>query len=75
MSSVCRVLAAGFCVLQAILQDAEDPTQVRLLYANKTPDDILLKEELDKMSQDSGGRFKVRASWQLVAASHASIAC
>lgn len=47
------------CCLQAVLQDQKDTTQIRLLYANKTPDDILLKDQLDEMAQKSGGRFQV----------------
>ncbi|WIA11609.1 hypothetical protein OEZ85_011714 [Tetradesmus obliquus] len=46
-------------VIKAILQDPADSTQLRLLYANKTPDDILLRQQLDELQQASGGRFKV----------------
>lgn len=37
-------------VAKAILKDPEDKTQVALIYANQTPDDILLRDELDKMA-------------------------
>jgi hypothetical protein len=49
------------CCFQAILQDPGDSTQLRLLYANKSPDDILLRQQLDDLAQASGGRFKVRS--------------
>lgn len=45
-------------VLQAILKDPEDTTQVALLYANQTPDDILLKAELDAAAAEHSN-FKV----------------
>ncbi|KAE8683563.1 hypothetical protein F3Y22_tig00111200pilonHSYRG00106 [Hibiscus syriacus] len=34
-------------VIQAILKDPEDETDMYVVYANRTEDDILLKEELD----------------------------
>ncbi|KAL5558335.1 hypothetical protein UlMin_034546 [Ulmus minor] len=34
-------------VLQAILKDPEDDTEMYVVYANRTEDDILLREELD----------------------------
>ncbi|XP_024538193.1 NADH-cytochrome b5 reductase-like protein isoform X2 [Selaginella moellendorffii] len=40
-----------FQVLNEILKNPEDKTQVSLIYANLTPDDILLKNELDKLSE------------------------
>ena len=36
-------------VIQAVLKKAEDATQLSLLYANVSPDDILLREELDAL--------------------------
>jgi len=46
-------------VPQAILQDKQDSTKLRLLYANKTPDDILLRDQLEEMAEDSKGQFQV----------------
>ncbi|XP_024535904.1 NADH-cytochrome b5 reductase-like protein [Selaginella moellendorffii] len=40
-----------FQVLNKILKNPEDKTQVSLIYANLTPDDILLKNELDKLAE------------------------
>jgi len=37
-------------VLQAILKDPEDRTEVSLIYANQTPDDILLHTQLDDLA-------------------------
>ncbi|KAM7253072.1 hypothetical protein ACFE04_025690 [Oxalis oulophora] len=34
-------------VMQAILKDPEDETEMHVVYANRTEDDILLREELD----------------------------
>lgn len=44
-------------VMQAILKDKGDETEVALLYANQSPDDILLHAELQKMAADA--RVKV----------------
>mmetsp|Transcript_16545 Transcript_16545/g.21890 ORF Transcript_16545/g.21890 Transcript_16545/m.21890 type:complete len:969 (-) Transcript_16545:142-3048(-) len=55
-SNIC-MMAGGtgitpmFQVISAILRDAEDFTNVFLIYANNTEDDILLLEELDQMSK------------------------
>ncbi|ERN04504.1 NADH-cytochrome b5 reductase-like protein isoform X1 [Amborella trichopoda] len=37
-------------VIEAILKNPDDNTQISLLYANISPDDILLKEKLDMLS-------------------------
>jgi nitrate reductase (NAD(P)H) len=47
-----------FQVLQAALADPEDATEIALLYANQSPDDILLREELDALAA-ADARFKV----------------
>ena len=44
-------------VIKAVLKQADDDTQLSLLYANQSPDDILLFEELQEMAKDA--RFKV----------------
>ena len=36
---------------QAILKDKEDETRVRLVFANQTEEDILLRPELDAFAQ------------------------
>ncbi len=40
-----------------MLRDAGDATVMRLVYANQTEEDILLKRELDEMAKDK--RFEV----------------
>lgn len=37
-------------VIEAILKNPDDNTQVSLLYANVSPDDILLKQKLDRLA-------------------------
>lgn len=49
-------------VVQAILKDPEDDTEMFVVYANRTEDDILLREELDGWAKKCD-RFKV---WYVV---------
>ncbi|XP_043715008.1 nitrate reductase [NADH]-like [Telopea speciosissima] len=49
-------------VIQAILKDSEDETEMYLIYANRTEDDILLRDELDSWSAKNE-RLKV---WYVV---------
>ena len=37
-------------VIKAVLKRGDDATQLSLLYANVSPDDILLREELDALA-------------------------
>lgn len=46
-------------VLQAVLRDASDATEVSLLFANQTEDDILLRETLDSLHREHKDRFRV----------------
>ncbi|KAK9836934.1 hypothetical protein WJX81_000653 [Elliptochloris bilobata] len=41
-----------FQVIKAVLRDKSDATEMRLVYANQTEDDILLRRELDDMAKD-----------------------
>ncbi|KAK7301293.1 hypothetical protein RJT34_12154 [Clitoria ternatea] len=50
-------------VAQAILKDPEDRTEMHVVYANRTEDDILLRDELDEWANRFGDRFKV---WYVV---------
>ncbi|XP_059280356.1 nitrate reductase [NADH] [Lycium ferocissimum] len=50
-------------VMQAILKDPEDDTEMYVVYANRTEDDILLKEELDAWAEKIPERVKV---WYVV---------
>merc|ERR1719350_819788 len=46
-------------VAQAALRDPDDKTELSLILANKTEDDILCKDMLDDLAQKHKGRFKV----------------
>lgn len=46
-------------VMQAILKDPEDDTKMYVLYANRTEDDILLRDELDAWADKYQERVKV----------------
>ncbi|KAI9034338.1 hypothetical protein DFJ74DRAFT_13195 [Hyaloraphidium curvatum] len=48
-----------FQILRRILSDPFDRTAIRLVYANRTEEDILLRSELDSLSQRHGDRFSV----------------
>ncbi|CAI0397354.1 unnamed protein product [Linum tenue] len=48
-----------FQVARAIMENPKDKTNVSLIYANVTFEDILLKEELDNLAKSFPGRFKV----------------
>ncbi|KAI4307322.1 hypothetical protein L6164_030524 [Bauhinia variegata] len=50
-------------VAQAVLKDPEDRTEMYVVYANRTEDDILLKEEMDAWAKEYSDRFKV---WYVV---------
>ncbi|KAM0952700.1 putative oxidoreductase [Dioscorea sansibarensis] len=53
-------------VIQAVLQDKHnDHTEMHLVYANRTEDDILLREELDQWAREYPEQFKV---WYVVEA-------
>ncbi|CAJ1357502.1 unnamed protein product [Effrenium voratum] len=50
-------LTPCYQVLSAILRDPKDTTKVRLLYANRTPDDILARETLEELAAKHPHRF------------------
>ncbi|CAM0885067.1 unnamed protein product [Alopecurus aequalis] len=51
-------------VIQAVLRDQpEDETEMHLVYANRTEDDILLRDELDRWAAEYPDRLKV---WYVV---------
>lgn len=52
-------LTPMFQVARAILENLKDKTEISLIYANVTYDDILLKEELDDFQKIYQGQFKV----------------
>jgi len=52
-------VAPMFQALHPLLKTSGDTTQVRLLYGNVSPNDILLRAELDQFAQDHPDRFEV----------------
>lgn len=48
-----------FQVARAILENSKDKTKVHLIYANVTNEDILLKEELDRLASEYPDRFSI----------------
>ncbi|KAF9203140.1 hypothetical protein BGZ59_001792 [Podila verticillata] len=46
-------------LIRAIVKDPTDRTEVRLIYANRTAEDILLREELCQLEKESAGRVKI----------------
>ncbi|XP_051139382.1 nitrate reductase [NADH] 2-like [Andrographis paniculata] len=46
-------------VMQAVLKDPEDETEMYVVYANRTEEDILLREELDDWAANFPARVKV----------------
>ncbi|CAJ1396652.1 unnamed protein product [Effrenium voratum] len=52
-------LTPCYQVLAAILRDPEDTTKVRLLYANRSPGDILAREILEELAENHPERFQL----------------
>jgi len=48
-----------FQVVQAVLNNPDDRTKVSMLYANRSVDDILLKDRLDALASVHPDRFKI----------------
>ncbi|CCW61840.1 unnamed protein product [Phytomonas sp. EM1] len=46
-------------IIHAIRKDPSDRTEVDLIYANQSPEDILLREELDTFVREGEGRVRV----------------
>jgi len=46
-------------IVGGLLRDKTDKTKINLIFANVTPEDIILKDELDTFAKDHPGRFKV----------------
>jgi len=46
-------------IIRAVLKDPEDKTQLNLLYANQTEDDILLRKELDAAVEENPDQLRV----------------
>ncbi|KAL6852698.1 hypothetical protein ACO1O0_007246 [Amphichorda felina] len=48
-----------FQLIRAICEDSRDTTEVSLIYANRTEEDILLRSELDRFARQYPKNFKV----------------
>ncbi|KAF9348326.1 NADH-cytochrome b5 reductase [Mortierella sp. AD094] len=48
-----------FQIIGALLKDKTDKTKINLIFANVTPEDIILKDELDAYAKAHSDRFKV----------------
>ncbi|OMJ20349.1 NADH-cytochrome b5 reductase-like protein [Smittium culicis] len=46
-------------IIHKVLHNPDDKTKLKLLFANTGIEDIILKEELDKLAADHGDQFKV----------------
>lgn len=52
-------IAPMYQIITEILRDPQDKTQISLIYANVTADDILLKAELDKFAKEHPDQLKI----------------
>jgi cytochrome-b5 reductase len=48
-----------FQIIQSILKSRHDDTSIRLLYANKTENDILLRKQLDELARQQPSQFQI----------------
>ena len=46
-------------LIRHVMRDANDKTQMALLFANQTEEDILLREELEQVQQEYPDQFKL----------------
>ncbi|KAI9025731.1 hypothetical protein DFJ74DRAFT_48693 [Hyaloraphidium curvatum] len=51
-----------FQLIRRILSDPDDPVRMRFVFANKTPSDIILRAELDRLAAENRERFEVMYS-------------
>lgn len=52
-------ITPGFSLIARAMLTESDRTEIRVVYANQTENDILLKEELDRFEKDSNGRVEI----------------
>ncbi|KAH7066591.1 hypothetical protein BKA63DRAFT_495511 [Paraphoma chrysanthemicola] len=52
-------ITPGYSLIARALLSSDDKTQIRVVDANKTEKDILLRRELDKFEQESNGRLMI----------------
>ena len=52
-------ITPGYALIARVLGEEGDETQLRVIDANKTEDDILLKEQMDRFQEEYKGYFKI----------------
>lgn len=52
-------ITPGFQLISRILKSREDKTKIRVIDANKTEGDILMRRELDEFAQEYSDRFEI----------------
>ncbi|KAK3946573.1 hypothetical protein QBC32DRAFT_329165 [Pseudoneurospora amorphoporcata] len=52
-------ITPGYALMARILMTPGDRTEIRVVDANRTEQDILLKKELDNLEEKSGGQMKI----------------
>ena len=52
-------ITPGYQLIARILMSGTDTTQIRVIDANKTEGDILMREELDRFAQEHPDQFKI----------------
>jgi nitrate reductase (NAD(P)H) len=52
-------ITPGYALMKRIAEDAQDPTNVAVINANKTEKDILLRSELNDLVGKSNGRLRI----------------
>lgn len=52
-------LTPGYALIKRIVEDKQDTTQISVLDANKSEDDILLRDELDALVKKSTSRLRI----------------
>ncbi|KAH7301612.1 hypothetical protein KP509_23G034600 [Ceratopteris richardii] len=63
--NVCAMLAGGtgitpmYQLIRKVLDDPDDLTQIFLIYANRTEEDIMLRKELDKLAEENPSQFQL----------------
>lgn len=52
-------ITPGYQLVARIVESEEDRTQIRVIDANKTEDDILMREELDRFARENSDQFTI----------------
>ena len=52
-------LTPAYALIKRVIEDAKDPTQIRVIDANKTEADILMRKELNELVEKGKGRLQI----------------